>query len=181
MQEIELPDGYEIIEGNVGSDPITTSALPADIAADEGNRLMAYTDTEGYRTVGRGLNLDSGIARKVWKAANVQTSYDDVYAGRASLSQDEVDALAMQSFKIASADALDLYKDLPDYSQSRKEALLNLSYQMGKPRLAEFTAFNGAVRAGRWGEAARYLLKSEYAKQTPKRAREVARKLLRST
>lgn len=155
------------------------SALPPDLAADEGLRLTAYNDTEGFRTVGRGLNLDSGIARNVWKAAGIDVPFDDVYAGKAGITQAQADKLAMQSLKIAMEDASALYKDLPDYSQSRKEALINLSYQMGRPNLAEWTNFNAAVRGGKWTEAARILLKSDYGRKYKNRANGIARKLLR--
>jgi len=159
--------------------PGPQSSLPDDIRADEGVRLASYMDTTGNRTVGIGFNMDSGIARRVWNKAKIPTPFNDVYAGAATISPAEAEALGRSSFEIAEADAMSLYGDLRAIAAPRREALLNLSYQLGKTRLSEFERFNSAVRNERWSDAARYLLQSKYAKQTPQRAREVARKLLR--
>jgi GH24 family phage-related lysozyme (muramidase) len=158
---------------------VPQSSLPQDIRQDEGLRYGAYMDTTGNRTVGMGFNMDSGIAKKVWRKAGVQAKFDDVYSGLAQISPLEAEALGAASFAIAADDAVSLYPDLNALSQPRQEALLNLSYQLGKTRLKDFDRFNAAVNRGNWTEAARHLLKSQYAQQTKGRAQEVARKLLR--
>lgn len=164
----------DTVEGGTGAD-----MLPDDIRADEGLRHSVYTDTTGNRTVAWGFNMDSGIARNVWKRAGIKTPFKDVYAGEAAITDAEAEALGQASYQIAMDDASSLYGDLDAYAPSRREALLNLSYQLGKPSLMGFRNFNRAVKEGNWTEAARHLLKSDYAKQVPARAREQARKLLR--
>jgi lysozyme len=150
------------------------SALPANIQSDEGKRLTAYTDTTGNKTVGIGFNMDSPNAKRVWQKAGMQSSFDDVYAGGAGLSESEAYQLAGASYKIALDDARALVKDFDDLSDVRKKALVNMSYQLGKPRMAEFQAALGHINSGQYIKAARQILKSKYAKQTPERARRIA-------
>lgn len=157
----------------------TTMSLPQDIRQDEGLRHAAYDDTTGNRTVGYGFNMDSGIGRKVWKRAGIDVPFDDVYEGKAVISDAHAEALGRESFKIAVDDATDLYSNFPKLSDSRKEALFNLSYQMGKTKLGGFKEFNAAVNKGNWTDAVRYLMKTKAAQQAPQRFRDNARKLLR--
>lgn len=156
-------------------------SLPSDIKKDEGLKHSVYYDATGNKTVGYGFNMDSGIAKRAWKTAGIPVPFDAVYSGNAAISDAHAQALGNTSFNIATQDASDIYKDLGRLSQSRQEALLNLSYQLGKPTLQKFKSFNSAVNRGAWPEAVRYLLKSDYAQQAPGRAREVARKLLRNS
>ena len=174
QEQSSLQQGNSTLIGDAAND-----ALPADIRADEGLRHASYLDTTGHRTVGFGFNMDSGIARNVWKKAGVKASFNDVYAGRAGISDADAQNLGAASYRIAMDDARAVYPDLHRLSQGRQQALLNLSYQMGKPNLMKFRNFNAAVKAEKWGEAARHLMLSEYGQQTRGRAQEVARQILR--
>lgn len=156
----------------------SSQAVPADIAQDEGLRHAAYMDTTGHKTIGYGFNMDSKIAARVWKAAGIQKSFDDVYDGKEKLSDAEANALGHVSTQIAQSDAADVYDNFPKLSQSRQAALTNLSYNLGKGSLANLSAFNSAVNKGSWTEAVRQLLLSKYATQNPVRMREIARGLL---
>jgi len=152
--------------------------LPQDIQQAEGVRHAAYTDTTGNRTIGYGFNLDSGIAPKIWKKAGIATPFDDVYGGAVQISDAEAKALGNASYEIAMNDAQDVYTNLSSLPKQKQAALLNLSYNLGKPKLKEFAKFNAAVNSGRWKDAARELLRSKYKTQTGNRANEIARALL---
>jgi len=166
-------------EPSAAPSPISPqSSLPADIRQDEGLRFTTYTDTTGNPTIGYGFNLNSGIAKKVWKKAGIPTPFEQVAAGTASITPQEAEALGRESYNIAYADAADIYSDLDKLNEPRKEALLNLSYQFGKPRLSALKEFNAAVNKKDWKRAARELGKTKYYKQTPARAQAVIRKLL---
>lgn len=153
-------------------------ALPDDIRQDEGLRHQSYDDTTGNRTVGYGFNMDSGIGRKVWKRAGIDVPFDDVYAGKAVISDAQAEALGRASFAIAVDDATDVFSNFLKLSDSRKEALLNLSYQLGKPRLSKMDGFIAAANKGDWTQSIRELGKTKYYAQNPNRARAVMRKLL---
>lgn len=151
------------------------SALPQSIKQDEGLRYSSYMDTTGNKTVGRGFNMDSGIARKVWNKAGLQSDFDAVYRGEQAIAPQEAEALANASFQIAYDDAVAVFPDIHDYTPARQEAIMNLSYQLGGNRLGKFDATINAAKQGNWTTAARHLLKSQYAMQTPDRARRIAR------
>lgn len=146
---------------------------------NEGLRFSAYDDTTGNRTVGVGFNMDSGIAKRTWKQAGVQASFDDVYKGRADISPEEAEALYAASGKIAAQDAITFLPEVSKMSPGRQQAVLDLSYQLGLPSLQKFSKFKSAMKDGNYKLAARELANSEYFKQTPKRARRVIEMIVR--
>jgi lysozyme len=150
------------------------SSLPPDLRQDEGMRFTSYDDTEGNRTVGVGFNMDSPHAKSVWKKTGMPQDFDDVYSGKARLTEQDAMRLAGASHRIAVEDARSLVPNFDDLSDKRKAALVNLSYQLGKPRLSEFGDTLAAIKNGNYLVAAKRLLKTKYAKQTPQRARRIA-------
>jgi lysozyme len=91
--------------------------LQAELMRDEGLRLKPYRDTAGKWTIGVGRNLsDRGITR------------------------DEALILLDNDVLVASAD---LDRNIPwwrDLSNGRRRALLNMTFNMGWPRLSGFQA-----------------------------------------
>ena len=55
---------------------------------------------------------------------------------------------------------------------------MNMAYQMGVPGLLRFKKMLSALEAGDWKTAEKEALDSLWARQTPRRAREVASLLL---
>jgi GH24 family phage-related lysozyme (muramidase) len=157
---------------------LTIEPLSYNIPEHEGLRHTVYADTVGKPTVGYGFNMDSGIARKVWKQAGIPVAFDDVKNGAAAISDAQAQALGQASQQIAIDDAKSLFPSLPDMSEGRQAALINLSYQLGKTKLSGFSEFRAAMNRGDHREAARKLLRSKYAKQTPNRARDIARLII---
>lgn len=172
MRQIRIPNP------NIGQSLPTQSELPEDIRRDEGLRFSAYNDTEGKRTVGMGFNMDSGIAKRIWKTAGVQSAFDDVYKGKAAITPQEAEALAGASYKIAVDDAESFFPNLRKLSPGRRDAIVNLSYQLGGPSLNEFKKFKAALNDGNFRLAARELVMSDYYQQTPNRARRVIQQIL---
>ena len=144
----------------------------------EGLRLSAYTDTAGNPTVGYGNNLNSPVTKQAWKTAGIQTPYADVYKGRAAITPDEAANLHYASQQIAFNDAADLFPTLAKMPEGRQMALVDLSYQLGKPNLAKFGGMISAINKGDYITAVKHLKKSELWKQTPERAKRVARMIL---
>jgi len=154
------------------------ASLSPDIMQAEGLRHLAYNDTTGHRTVGYGFNMDSGIAKRVWKKAGVPVPFEDAYQGIASISDEHAAALGAASQEIAVADAQSFLPSFHKLSNGRKSALVNLSYQMGAPTLQKFTGFKTAMSKGDYRKAAIELVNSDYYKQTPDRARQVIKQIL---
>lgn len=173
----ELPEGFTIDTPEVQL-PATIPDQSSFTQQNEGLRLSTYTDTEGNPTVGYGFNFNSGIAKDVWKEAGISAKFDDVLKGRQTVSESEAKRLGIVSQQIAMRDAYDLYPRIAKLSQNQQLALKDLSYNMGKPRLMGFREMNKAINEGNMRKAVIELMRSEYAKQVPNRARKVAKLLL---
>jgi GH24 family phage-related lysozyme (muramidase) len=152
--------------------------VPQDIQRDEGLRYQAYNDTTGNKAIGYGFNLDSGIGRKVWQKAGIQTSFDDVYEGKAAITDEEARRLGIESYNIAVDDASAVFSNFGELPQTKQQALANLAYQHGRPALSKKKDFVAAVNEGNWNKAVIALNKSGYMAKYPSRGREIARQLL---
>lgn len=150
---------------------------PADIKAAEGVKPQAYNDHLGNRTIGIGFNMDDPSARERWKQAKIPTSFDAAYQGKASLSPEEMERLALADALTAKKDVKRLVPNFGSLSPNRQAALVQMAYQLGGPRLAEFKPTLKLVNEGKYDLAADRLLKSDYAKQTPERVQMLAKML----
>lgn len=138
------------------------SKIAEMLIQDEGFRSKPYIDTEGYPTVGIGMRIgpkNSPLsaytfelpldAAKVWSQSHAASVAD-------SLRQNPITAKAW-----AAAD------------DARKDALLNMAYQLGVPGLSKFRKMLAHCEAQRWEEAAREGRESLWYNQTPTRAARV--------
>ena len=60
------------------------------------------------------------------------------------------------------------------FAVPRRHALISMAFNMGGPRLADFRRMRAAIAAGRWEAAAAEALDSRWARQTGRRADEIA-------
>ncbi len=118
----------------------------------EGLRLKPYRCTAGKLTIGVGRNLeDVGVS--------------------------ESEALAMLRRDITEVQVRLINDErwcFGDLCHARQVVLANMCFQLGKAGLDKFRKLRAAVAAGDWEEAARQMLDSRWAKQTPRRAKELA-------
>jgi lysozyme len=120
----------------------------------EGLRLKPYRDTVGVLTIGVGHNLDEGISEEV--------------------------ALFMLRLDIAEAMA-ELHAAYPWFAKLdnvRQEVLVDMAFNLGAPRLANFRKTLAALAAGDWQTAHDEMLASKWAEQVGHRAVELARMIL---
>lgn len=132
--------------------------LTAQLRRDEGTRATAYPDSIGWLTIGVGRLIDS---RKPG----------------AGLRPDEIDYLLKNDI----ADRVQaLQKALPWFAklnQARQGVLINMAFQMGTDGLLAFRQTLGLVRDGKYAEAAKQMLKSKWAEQTPARAKRLSEQM----
>lgn len=122
---------------------------------DEGRKRFAYQDHLGFWTIGAGILIDE---RK-----------------GGGLDDEEIDYLLARRIEKARAA---LAKRLPWFDKLdrvRQDGLVNMAYQLGVDGVLGFPKMLGALRAQRWFEAEHQALDSLWAKQTPERARRIAR------
>ena len=125
--------------------------LRETIIRHEGIRLDMYQDTLGIYTVGVGHNIqEKGISQAVMELM---------------LEEDVAEAVSELKRSVS------FFSKMPEQVQ---EALVNLAFNMGIPRLMQFKKTLAYLRDGNFEAAADELLDSRYAEQVGRRADEVA-------
>lgn len=125
--------------------------LIAHLRAHEGVRAKPYTDTVGKLSIGVGRNLtDNG------------------------LSQEEIDYLLANDIAKAEQEARALVPSLDSLDPVRKEVLIEMAFNMGRPRLAGFKNMLSAVGRKDFARAAAEMLDSRWAVQVGNRAKVLA-------
>jgi len=126
--------------------------LIAEIKRHEGFRPMAYRDTEGFLTIGYGLNLDDGISEPL--AAHILE-------------------WQVNDRSKALAGIIPFWKDL---SKNRQEVLINMAFNLGIPRLLKFQRMLEAARKGNISGVCSEMKDSRWYKQVGNRADELIEK-----
>lgn len=137
-----------------GNDDINLAQLHADLRRDEGERLYAYQDSEGYWTIGVGVLIDrrrgGGITRE-------ESAY--LLGNRVRAVIDELDR------------ALPWWRSM---SEARQRALANMAFNLGVTTLLTFKRTLESMRGGDYERAASEMLESKWAKQVGARAERLA-------
>ena len=147
-------DLYEKMSG-VEAIKIRNSEI-AQIAADEGYRRCEYKDSVGLRTIGFGTLVEGRDTPKC-------------------IDPHEAVLLLREHYEIAKLSVETRY---PWAEDKEKLVLINLSYNMGEPRLAKFKKTLKYLQEKKYDSAAGELLDSEYAKQVPRRAGRMAGRIM---
>jgi len=122
----------------------------------EGYRAHPYRDSLGYLTIGYGRLVEPGMSNGI----------------------SELEATFLLENDIAA-----VYEDLADFpwflelDRPRQECLIEMAFQLGVNGLLGFRNMLHAVRMGQWDRAYAEALDSRWARQTPNRAEDVARRL----
>ena len=127
-------------------------ALYAELARDEGKRLKMYLDSVGVETIGIGHNLRD---RPISEAAVRQIFEDDV--------------------ALAEIDARILFPAFDGMTDVRQRVLVNMSFNMGITRLAQFRRFLAALDRGDYNLASVEMKDSRWAVQVGARAERLAK------
>lgn len=131
--------------------------LLQQLKRDEGTVLHAYVDHLGYLTIGTGRLIDR---RK-----------------GGGLSAAEADYLLANDIKRVQAEVLAALPWVSGLCEARRGALFNMAFQMGTAGLLKFVTTLRLVQSSQFDAAARQMLRSKWAKQTPQRAARVARQM----
>lgn len=128
-----------------------TSNITRLLRGEEGEVLTEYKDHLGYSTIGVGRLID---ARKGGGITAEESAY--------LLSNDIQKKLSELERKLPWVKELD---------EARRGVLLSMAFQMGTDGLLGFKNTLEMVRTGRYTDAAKGMLNSLWAKQTPQRAK----------
>lgn len=130
------------------------------LRAEEGCRLLSYTDTLGFKTIGWGHKFGP----------------DDLTPD--PMTQAQADALLLEDLQDAEDD---LFNELPwtdGLSDNRRAILGSMVFQIGIAGLMGFRRAIAAIQASKWQIAHDEMLNSDWAKQTPERANRHAQAIL---
>ena len=128
------------------------SKLSDQLRIHEGVRKHVYLCSAGYETIGVGRNIaDSGLG----------------------LSDDEIDYLLENDINRCRKE-LETYSWFSDLDEVRQDALINMCFNLGLSRLANFKNALTSMAVGAYSDAAEHFLDSRWATQVGNRAQEVA-------
>ncbi len=125
------------------------SDLLDDLKEDEGFRALPYEDTVGVLTVGYGHNLEEPLSQ---------------YGATALLRDDIRDAIR---------DVISIFPEFYSYSSTRKRALVNLMFNIGKTRFRGFKKMIAAIHNDDWALASAEAKDSKWYTQVGRRGPKV--------
>jgi len=125
----------------------------------EGVESHAYMCSQDFLTIGVGRNIDPGS--------------DEVAQGL-GLSEDEVDYLLENDIIRVAQELHSEYVWFPALDEARRDAMVDISFNLGQTRLRGFRNALAAMSEKDWEEASKQFLDSRWAAQVGSRARELA-------
>ena len=126
----------------------------------EGVETHAYVDTVGKVTIGVGRNIDKN--------------------GGLGLSQQEIDYLLSGDVKRVEAELSQAFIWYDDLDDARKDAMMDMAFNMGLPRLRKFKRALAAMSARLYEIAAVEFLDSLWARQVGKNRSTTISDMIRS-
>jgi GH24 family phage-related lysozyme (muramidase) len=130
----------------------------------EGYRDRIYKDTKGNPTIGYGFNLNDKNMRSMIDPA--------VIAGVRPLAKEEADKIFLARYNQAAKDAFAyLGKDMLKLDPERQAIIVDMAYNMGPNKLAEFKLMKKAILAGDYQRAASEMKDSDWYKQVGNRSK----------
>ena len=129
------------------------SKLIEQLKIHEGIRTHAYLCTDGKITVGVGRNLDED--------------------GGLGLSVSEIEFLLDNDIQRCRTE-METFSWFDDLDEVRQDALINMCFNLGLTRLANFKNALASMAVGAYSDAAEHFLDSRWARQHGKRSEDVA-------
>lgn len=134
------------------------------LTREEGEKLKAYQCTAGKWTIGVGHNLEAH-------------GYSAEDARHVVWTREESQATLRADVGSVVSDIITEWPWAISLDPARFAVLVSMGFQMGVLGLAKFKRTLAAIKAGRYEDAATYMLESAWAKQTPARAKRHAEQM----
>jgi lysozyme len=137
--------------------------------------LVAYKDSEGIWTVGRGRNLEGkGMSDEELARAGLTTNhilYENL--STIKITREVADFLFQNDLKEVET-ALKKYRWFNPLDQVRKDVIIDMAFNMGIPRLLGFNKMIIALCINDYYTASEEMLRSKWYKQVGNRAIELS-------
>ena len=124
---------------------------------DEGVKYEIYNDHLGYPTFGIGHLV-------------VESDEEHGKPVGTSVSEDRVNAVFDKDVAVMVDEAKKIFPNLDTLPEEEQQVIVNMTFNMGRPRLSQFKKFIAGVNAGDWDKAAVEMMDSRWAKQVGARA-----------
>ena len=86
------------------------------------------------------------------------------------ITEDRVNAVFDKDVAVMVDEAKKIFPDLDSLPEEAQQVIVNMTFNMGRPRLSKFKKFIAGVNAGDWNKAAVEMMDSRWAKQVGARA-----------
>ena len=139
--------------------------LKDQLEFEEGRKLTTYVCSQNHKTIGIGHNLDAKPTYKGFKIPN-------------RISDSFCDELFDDDVKEATAALTKVYPNVAKLTPARRDALINMTFQLGAGGVSKFKGMLRALDEKDWQLAHKEALDSTWAGQTPARAKRVASQIL---
>lgn len=129
--------------------PCIFDDLKAELAADEGYRRQRYLCSQGKITIGIGHNLEGKrFSPEIWAAIKLEhpNVANALLDDQVRLSDEIIQRIFREDCEDACEDLDSIWIGWRSLSERRKRALINMSFQMGGPRLTAFIRMWRALR-----------------------------------
>ena len=124
---------------------------------DEGVKYEIYNDHLGYPTFGIGHLV-------------VESDEEHGKPVGTPVSEDRVNSVFEKDVAIMIDEAKKIFPNLDELPEEAQQVIVNMTFNMGRPRLSQFKKFIAGVNAGDWNKAAVEMMDSRWAKQVGNRA-----------
>jgi len=124
---------------------------------DEGEILHAYKDSLGFLTIGIGILIDK---RK-----------------DGGLRPEESEFIFRNRLRLLDAELASKLPWITRLDPTRKGVLINMAFQMGVTGLSAFKNTLALVQSGKYQDAAKAMMQSKWASQTPARAQRLSNQM----
>ncbi len=124
---------------------------------DEGVKYEIYNDHLGYPTFGIGHLV-------------VESDEEHGKPVGTPVTEDRVNSVFEKDVAIMIDEAKKIFPNLNELPEEAQQVIVNMTFNMGRPRLSQFKKFIAGVNAGDWNKAAVEMMDSRWAKQVGARA-----------
>jgi lysozyme len=128
---------------------------------DEGVKYEIYNDHLGYPTFGIGHLV-------------VESDAEHGQPVGTPVSEDRVNSVFEKDVAIMIDEAKKIFPNLEELPEEAQQVIVNMTFNMGRPRLSQFKKFIAGVNAGDWNKAAVEMMDSRWAKQVRDRIKALA-------
>ena len=131
--------------------------LRETLKVDEGVEYEIYNDHLGYPTFGIGHLI-------------VESDEEHGQPVGTGIHEDRVNEAFDKDVSVMVDEAKKIFSDFDNLPEEAQQVIVNMTFNMGRPRLSKFKKFIAGVEAGDWEKAAVEMMDSRWATQVGARA-----------